>query len=503
MPSFDTKELCKILLRLKLATQVQIEDVLLQLGRHDTPVGEFLDRLELQGVLSAYQTARLRKGETDGLVLGRYKLLYRNASGSFARVYRACDVQNGKMLGLKLLRQRWAKDPEAVRDFRREAELGQALKHENIVPIYEIGKEGDQHYFTMEFIEGGNLRDFINIRKKLSPAEATKCILEMTNGLHYAVARGAMHRDLKMTNVLMSSQGQALLVDFGLSGTPASLKRGNGEEENVQRALDYATLEKNTGAPRDDPRSDLYFLGGIYYELLTGMPPVERTRDRNERSQFSRLEQVRPVGEVDPALPKSVTVVVDKLMQLIPSMRYQNTGEVLRDLRPVLAELTGEAVAEPTKADAKPEVPDNAKPPPTPVLPVLLCVESRPKQQNMLREYFSKHGFRVMLVGDPQRALARLDGNAPDCLVLMGESAGEEVVHAFREAQKLTKETATSVLLVLGEKQAALKAGLEETPTSRVLVQPVVLRQLRKTIQMTLGGDQSGAADSDKNVGAD
>lgn len=507
MSRLENQELCKTLLRLKLATQAQIEDALLQLGSNAPAPAELLDLLEQRSVLTAYQTARLKKGETDGLVLGRYKLMYRNASGSFARVYRACDVQNGKMLGLKLLRQRWSKDPEAVKDFRREAELGQSLKHENIVPIFEIGQDKDQHYFTMEFVEGGNLRDFINIRKKLSPAEATKCILEMTNGLHYAVSRGAMHRDLKMTNVLMSSQGVALLVDFGLSGAPASSKKGRGEEENVQRALDYATLEKNTGAPRDDPRSDLYFLGGIYYELLTGVPPVERTRDRNERSQFSRLELVRPVQEVDPELPRSVTAVVDKLMRLEPSQRYQNTGEVIRDLRPVLAELTGTAgpgtVAPGSSASEAVRAAAEALKPPAPVLPVLLCVESRPRQQNMLREYFSKHGFRVMLVGDPQRALARLENSPPDCLVLMAEAAGESAVDAFRQARKLTQDTSTSVVLVLGEKQANLKAELQDAPKTRILLQPVVLRLLRKTIQSTLDGDQSGASDSDKNVGSE
>src|SRR5262245_29731918 len=251
-------ELCRMLVRLQLVSEQQIEICLEQLGRKTFQPDDLLKCLENKGLLTSYQVGRIAKDEIDGLVLGRYKLMYRNASGSFARVYRACDLRTGKMVGLKVLRQRWSEDTKAVAEFHREAELGKTLKHENIVPIYEVGESNGQHYFAMEFVEGGNLRDFINIRKKLSPLEATKCLVEMTEGLNYAFLKGSTHRDLKMTNVLMSSQGIAKLVDFGLAGI-ADDERSGGESS--QRALEYATLEKNTGVPRNDSRSDLYFLG--------------------------------------------------------------------------------------------------------------------------------------------------------------------------------------------------------------------------------------------------
>src|SRR5258708_2194237 len=253
----------------------------------------------------------MEKGEIGGLVLGSCKLMYRNGWGRFARGYRGCDLRSGKMMGLKVLRQRWSEDPKAVAEFHREAELGKELKHENIVPIYAVGESNGQHFFSMEFVEGGNLRDFINIRKKLSPLEATKCILDMACGLDYAFARGSTHRDLKMTNVLMSSQGVAKLVDFGLAGV-AEDQRYDGE--SAQRALEYATLEKNTGAPRNDPRSDMYFLGAIYYELLTGIPPLPRSNDRFERTHCSRHLQVRPVRALEPGLSRSVANLVDRMM---------------------------------------------------------------------------------------------------------------------------------------------------------------------------------------------
>src|SRR5258708_2086775 len=336
MSSPKVDELCRMLVRLHLVPQHQIDVCLGQLGRKNCQTDDILKWLEHKGILTSYQVGRIEKGEIDGLVLGTYKLMYRNASGSFARVYRACDLRTGRMIGLKVLRQRWSEDRKAVAEFHREAELGKALKHENIVPIYEVGQSNGQHFFSMEFVEGGNLRDFINIRKKLSPQEATKCILDMTSGLDYAFSKGSTHRDLKMTNILMSSQGVAKLVDFGLAGV-AEDQRYDGE--SAQRALEYATLEKNTGAPRNDPRSDMYFLGAIYYELLTGIPPLPRSNDRFERTHCSRYLQVRPVRTLVPGIPRSVANLVDRMMQLNPVQRYQTPADALRDLRSVYSEL--------------------------------------------------------------------------------------------------------------------------------------------------------------------
>ena len=213
--SFSTaEELGRTLVRLRLVEPSQLDECLVRLEPRKNKPADLLQVLEAKNYLTSYQISRLSKGETDQLVLGEYKLMYRNASGSFARVFRACSIEDGRMVGLKLLRQRWAKDQKTVREFHREAEVCKQLRHPNIVPIYEVGSDGDYHYFTMEFIEGGNLHDFINIRKKLSPVEATRCLLDMSKGLDYALAKGITHRDMKLSNVLLSTQGVAKLVDF-------------------------------------------------------------------------------------------------------------------------------------------------------------------------------------------------------------------------------------------------------------------------------------------------
>lgn len=204
---------------MRFSNPLELEDFLLQRrlvepdqlrGDGDLPqtADHLLSDLERRGVLTSYQTGKLRRGETDGLRVGQYRLLYRNAAGSFARVFRGCSVEDGSMVGVKVLRQRLASDPRAVTLFRREGELGKRLKHKNIVPIYEVGQDGDQHYITMEFVEGGNFRDFIKIRKSFSAEEATKYVLDIAEGLNYALGLGLTHRDLKLTNVLLSARSR-------------------------------------------------------------------------------------------------------------------------------------------------------------------------------------------------------------------------------------------------------------------------------------------------------
>jgi serine/threonine protein kinase len=439
---------------------------------HDANV--LLQSLESRHLLTPYQVGKLERGETDALVLGDYKLLYRNASGSFARVYRGASLRDGRMIGLKVLRQRWAADPRIVRLFRREAELGKKLKHEKIVPIFDVATQGDSHYFTMEFVEGGNLREFLNVRKRLSVVEATRCLSHLAEGLEYAARMGVTHRDLKLTNVLMTVTGVAKLVDFGLAGDEVMNSEAGGD--SLQRALEYATLERGTNAPPNDPRSDLYFLGGIYYELLTGVPPYPRTHSREERRQFSRYASLRPIRSVDPNIPKSVAVIVERLMKTNPDQRYQSAAMVRSDAVEVLAEL--ERPANGAAAPPAPAATNGRKD-----MPTILFIEHRLKQQDIIRDYLTKHGFRVLLFNNVHRAISRLQSNPPDCVVLIGDSIGDELVEAYEQVRELNGDRFINIA-VLAERQAEFVEKLEQTALSRVMQQPITLRELRREIHL-------------------
>ena len=466
----------KKLVRLHLVEPSQVDECLSNSHMTQRTSDELLRLLEQKHYLTSYQVGRIRKEELDGLVLDDYKLLYRNASGSFARVFRACSVSNGHMVGLKLLRRRWAQDRQSIALFHREAELGMKLKHKNIVPIYEVGQKNDFHYFTMEFIEGANLRDFIKIRKKLSPLEATRYALDMSEGLAYALNLGITHRDLKRTNVLLNNKGVAKLVDFGL----ATIEQARfSQGESFQRAIEYAALENGTKAPDDDPRTDLFFLGAIYYELLTGVPPFAGGRTREERKKISRYTNVRPIESLEPEIPRSVIAIVERLMKVNPALRYQSAEEVARNLKSLLQDFGDESESIPVeRQDSSTRFAGQRS------LPTIMCIERRAKQQDLLRDYLSKHGFRVLVLSDLQRGLNRLEANPPECVVLMGESIGERVIGGFQQMSMTDTDHPLVCIAILGEDQAAWKEDLVETTTARIMVQPVTLRDLRKEIHL-------------------
>lgn len=442
--------------------------------------------LEQRSLLTAYQASKLAKRDTDALVVGKYKLLYRNASGSFARVFRGSTLDSNQIVGIKILRQRLAKDQRAVSLFHREGELGKRLKHKNIVPIYEVGSDGDQHYFTMEFVEGGNFRELLRIRQKFSPEEATKYLQDMTEGLEYALGLGFTHRDLKLTNVLLSSQGTAKLVDFGLAGADLG---STGIAEEADRAIEYGSLERNTGAPDGDPRSDLFFLGTIYYELLTGVPPYQPTRDAEERKKFSRYRNIRPIRTINPNIPHPVCEIVERLLHTNPNDRYQSPTAVLADLRAATVKSNSSASGPPDSGEISSRlsgsISSQATTPAAPPQPVMLCVESRVKQQDALRSYFTKHGYRVLMLGDSERALSRIASDSPpDGVVVTSESIDPGMLSVtYKRAVELCREAEIPLVMVLGKNSADEKSRLPDTNCSVVLTQPVTLREIRKAIK--------------------
>ncbi|MFK7818732.1 MAG: protein kinase [Planctomycetaceae bacterium] len=454
-----------------LVTDQHIEDAMIG---NPGSVDELLTLLERKQHLTSYQSGRIKKGLIGDLTIGDYKLLYRNASGSFARVFRAASLSDGRMVALKLLRARWAKEPEFVQNFYREATVIRRFDHLNIVPIYDVGEDNGRHYFTMEFVEGGNLRDFIRIRKKLAPVEGARCMIDICSGLDYAIGLGVTHRDLKMTNILMSSKGVAKLVDFGLAGEDSY---GGEVDDGNQRALEYATLEKGTNAPRNDPRSDIFFAGAILYELISGQAAWPSTKSREERRQFSRYFNIRPLGQIDPAIPKCMTDVVERMMETTPDSRYQTPGEAVADLRDALAEMGESTGRMDSGKKAAPTRSETTK-------PTILCVENRIKQQEVLREYFGTRGYRLLLMSDYDRAKTRMKSeNKPDCVVVMGAVANGDLKDIYEDMRQAEAATKVPALIVMKKARALeLQNAGVKLSRKRVLVQPINLKQLRTTI---------------------
>ena len=470
-PAKTVKELAKRLTDTGLISQAQFDQALAAVPRSKREPPALIDALEAAHHLTGFQAELVRAGEIERLVMGGHKLLYRNASGSFARVYRAEDPK-GRSVALKVLRGRHSDDPRQVAAFQKEARMAARLDHPNIVPIRDIGEDDGRHYFTMDFVEGGNLRDFLTIRGKSAPGEAVGIALDIAEGLAHAAKLGITHRDLKPTNVLFDTTGTAKLVDFGLGG--------EGDAGADLRAVEYSTLEKATKAPRDDPRSDLFFLGAILYELLSGEPPWPATAVRAERAEVARYRDVVPLADHLPNLPREVVSVVGKLMAWNPAERYRTAADAADALRRLAADLAGE------DGDDEPEDPAAAENPDRP-RPKLLCVERRGSRQGILTEYFTRRGFAAAVAENADAALARIEKDPPDAALLMGESLGDDLFGLFStlRAQGLDGEPVAVVALVTAA-QAKKRNALSASGTARVLAQPVSLREVKQELHRAL-----------------
>lgn len=257
-------------------------------------------------------------------------------------MFRATHVRTGELFAVKVLRSRYSRaGGDDKRDlFRREGELGAQLKHPNIVGIHEVVSSGTTNYIVMDFVEGQNLRDFYKVRGKFDPLDATRIAADMMAGLNYAFLKGITHRDLKMSNVIVSSEGDAKILDFGLAGM-----EGAEADEANPRTIDYAGLERATNVRKDDTRSDIFFAGCIYYQLLSGKPALARNaRTVGRRLSKSRFMEIKPLLNV--CRPRRAAAAgaasVTKALELDPARRYQTPGEMLADLK-VAAKRVAEA----------------------------------------------------------------------------------------------------------------------------------------------------------------
>ncbi len=461
---------------LNLLDQRQLESVWGEFGTRSISATDLQRALVRRGLLTNYQVDRLAKGEKTGFFYGDYKVLYLVGTGSFARVYRAVHKDTGKVVAVKVLRRRFSDDPVMTDQFVREGEMGARLRHPNIVPIYEVHSSRGAHYMVMDFIEGRNLREFVRVRKKLKPEEALKFMIDIASGLSYAAQFGVQHRDLKLSNVLMSSTGRAQLVDFGLAAVSGSASENDFNEAVNPRTIDYAGLERATGVRKDDPRSDLYFAGCIFYNMLTGRPPLVETKDRSQRLSKTRFEEIKPISELEPDLPHRIAMLVNKAMELDVNRRYQTAAEFLADLKLVARRLN--APDDAGDESLLEEGQDRA----------VMIVDSNPTMQDLFRKGLKKVGYRVLVLSDPLRALQRCESEdrVADCVVIGGYSLGKAGVEAFNRFGQLEHTRNIPAILLLSEKQAGLERGAVLNDHRIVATMPLRMREFRQLLKKLL-----------------
>jgi serine/threonine protein kinase len=277
----------------------------------------------------------------DQLVAERYQLLDRIGSGGAAVVYRARDTRLDRTVAVKLLRDDHAADRDFLTRFEREARIAAGLNHSNIVPVYDYGPHGATAFIAMQHIEGGNLKDALRARGPFEPRAAIEIAEQVLSALAAAHARGLVHRDVKPQNVLLTGEGRAMLTDFGIAQASTA-----GELTQVGTTIGsaaYMAPEQALGRPVG-PATDIYGVGLLLYELLTGQPPFGTGTP--VEVAFRQVNEVpRPPGELRSGIPQALESIVMKALEKDPAARFESAPAMLAALESVPLVAAGDETA--------------------------------------------------------------------------------------------------------------------------------------------------------------
>jgi serine/threonine-protein kinase len=262
--------------------------------------------------------------EPETIIDGRYRVISRLGSGGMADVYLAQDQLLGRQVAVKVLHHHFAEDHEFVERFRREASSAAALSHPNIVGIFDRGEWNGTYYIAMEYVAGRSLKAIVREQGPLDPATAIDIVVQILRAARFAHRRGVIHRDLKPHNVILDEEGRARVTDFGIARAGASDMTLTG---SIMGTAQYLSPEQAQGHMVSET-SDLYSIGVILYELLTGVVPFE-----GETAVAIAFKQVsaepRPPSELNPALPASLDAVVLRALAKDPTARYADAEQLI------------------------------------------------------------------------------------------------------------------------------------------------------------------------------
>ncbi|MBE7467556.1 MAG: hypothetical protein DPW09_14845 [Anaerolineae bacterium] len=291
-----------------------------------------------------------------GKTVGKYRIVARLGRGGMAEVYKAYQPGLDRYVGIKVLHAHLVDDKDFIGRFEREALAVGKLRHPNIVQALDFDREGDMYFMAMEFIDGPTLKDELKARrtenKPFSLKEISRIFSALCSAIDYAHSRNMVHRDLKPANVMINQEGQVVLTDFGiarimgatqytqtgaLSGTPAYMSPEQGQGE------------------RGDERSDIYSLGVMLYEMVTGVVPYDG--DTPFAVIMKHISEPLPLPtRINPNIPESIERVILKAMSKSPEDRYQTAGEMARALRDAIGVAPGEEALPLTIVAPKPDI---------------------------------------------------------------------------------------------------------------------------------------------------
>ncbi len=268
----------------------------------------------------------------------RYRLVEFVAKGGMALVFRAVDERTGHDVAVKILRPEFNSDTEFLTRFQREATAASKMSHHNIVNLLDVGDENDCRYLVMEFVRGKTLKELIAEKGSLSPDTVGKITIRILSALQHAHNNGIIHRDIKPQNILVHSEGYIKVSDFGIARMTGA---GTiSKAENVMGSVHYFSPEQARGEDVTFA-SDLYSVGIVMYEMLTGNVPFD-----GDTPVAIALQQISvppaPMSSVKPGIPNALEIIVARALEKDPAKRYRSAEEMAHDIQRALKEPEGD-----------------------------------------------------------------------------------------------------------------------------------------------------------------
>ncbi len=323
------------------------------------------------------------------LIANRYEIIEKIGNGGMATVYKAQDKMLNRYVAVKILRDEFTTDQEFIKRFNSEAQAVASLTDPNIVAVYDVGNEGNLYYIVMELVQGKTLKEVIQEEGRISWKWSLKVAIQIAQALDAAHKNNIIHRDIKPHNIIITEEGVAKVTDFGIAKAVSnSTITAFG---TTLGSVHYFSPEHARGG-YTDAKSDLYSLGVVMYEMLTGKVPFDADTPVSIALMHMQEKPVEPI-ELNPNIPTSVNKIVVKAMQKDANLRYQSAQELLRDLNMALKNPEGNFVF----------MKDTENDYPTQRIPTMqdaeISEDSDVKEEKGLKKFIKKHKVFSAITG--------------------------------------------------------------------------------------------------------
>ena len=410
---------------------------------------------------------------------GRFEILEELGKGGFGYVYRAFDKELSEEVAIKLLKPSLAKSLEVIDRFKQEIRLTRKIKHKNVARIYDIGEINGVRYISMEFIPGRDLRDRIKKEGAFSLEESLEVMLHIARGIEAAHTEGIIHRDLKPQNILLKSDGQAIILDFGIARSSES-PEASTDVESIG-SPNYMSPEQATGKEADE-RSDIYSLGVLFFEMLTGVIPFHSKSAEEAIYQHSKVRPPTP-SSLNDSIPHEIDKIVLKCLEKKPNDRYQKIEKLIEDLHSFLAKPV-DGGKKKFGYDTQPVRLDE----PAPKEERTILIASR--EQGLwedLRTMLERLGLSVEFAKDGMQVLNLLQGSSYEMVCVDADITGIdgfEICRIMRKAPPLDK---IPVILFLNRSDDQYSAFGIEAGATDSMTKPLNIHSVLRKIKEHLG----------------